>query len=122
MSLILLVLVVEEAGIVVLLHELLRRLIDVHVGHLFCGLSSLFLLRGRFLLLSGPPVALNFLELLKDVLIVEQSVGELVHKGCACEESFNAALEHGNLEQLVDRRPLGRVSLQHHGDDIGDGR
>ena len=45
---------------------------------------------------------------------------EFVHKSSAGEESFNAALEHGNLEQLVDRRPLGRVSLQHHGDDIGD--
>ena len=98
MGLILLVLVVEEAWIVVLLHELLRRLIDIHVGNLFRSLSSLFLLSRCFLLLCSPLVCLNFLELLEHVLVMEQSMREFVHKSSAGEESFNAALEYGDLE------------------------
>ena len=111
MGLILLVLVVEEAWIVVLLHELLRRLIDIHVGNLFRSLSSLFLLSRCFLLLCSSLLILNAFELLKNVLIVQQGVGEFIHKCRACEESINAALEDGNLEQLMDCRPLSWVSL-----------
>ena len=97
MGLILLVLVVEEAGIVVLLHELLGRLVDVHVGHLLRCLSCFFVSR-CFLLLCSPLVCLNFLELLEHVLVMEQSMREFVHKSSAGEESFNAALEYGDLE------------------------
>ena len=97
MGLILLVLVVEEAGIVVLLHELLGRLVDVHVGHLLRCLSGFFVSR-CFLLLCSPLVCLNFLELLEHVLVMEQSMREFVHKSSAGEESFNAALEYGDLE------------------------
>lgn len=83
MCLILLVLVVEEGRVVVLLHELLRRLIDIHVGHLFsclsCLTSLLFLSCGLFFLF-GLLVRLDALELLKNVLVVEQSVREFVHK------------------------------------------
>lgn len=83
MCLILLVLVVEEGRVVVLLHELLRRLIDIHVGHLFSCLgclASLLFLSGRFFLLFSLFVRLDALKLLKNVLVVEQSVRELVHK------------------------------------------
>ena len=121
MSLILLVLVVEEAGIIVLLHELLGRLVDIHVGHLLRCLSCLFI-SCCFLLLCLPLFCLDFLELLEHILVMEQSMGEFVHKGGACEESFDAALEDGNLEQLVDRGPLSRVSLQHHGNNVRDSR
>ena len=97
MSLILLVLVVEEAGIIVLLHELLGRLVDIHVGHLLRCLSSLFVSR-CFLLLCLPLLCRDFLELLEHILVMEQSMREFIHKGGAGEESFNAALEHGDLE------------------------
>ena len=85
MFLILLVLIVEEGGIVVLLHELLRRLIDIHIGHLFRCLASLFLLCCLLLFLSFL-IRLDALEFLKDVLVVEQSVREFVHEDSAGEE------------------------------------
>ena len=69
MGLILLVLVVEEAGIIVLLHELLGRLVDVHVGHLLRCLSCFFVSR-CFLLLCSSLLNLNAFELIKNVLIV----------------------------------------------------
>ena len=104
MSLILLILIVEEAGVIVLLHELLGRLVDIHVGHLLGSLSSLLigrcflLLCSSFLLLCGPLVCLNFLKLLEHILVMEQRVREFVHKSGAGEESFDAALEDGDFE------------------------
>ena len=69
MSLILLVLVIEEAWVVVLLHEGLGRLVHVHVSHLRRNLVGGCL----FLLLLFLPL-LNPLELIEHVLIVQQRV------------------------------------------------
>ena len=117
MSLILFVLVIEEARVVELLHEGLRRLVDVHVSHLRCSLIGGCLLFFLLLLLL-----LNLLELIEDVLVVKQRVREFVHERLTSEESLNAALDDGNLEQLVDCRSLRWVLLQHHLDDVGHGR
>ena len=77
MRLVLLILVIEECWVIVLLHELLRRLVDVHVGHLLgclCSSCLLSLLGLLFLFLLG----LNALELLEDILVVQQGMGELI--------------------------------------------
>ena len=121
MRLVLLILVIEERWVIVLLHELLRRLVDVHVGHLFgclcssCLLSLLGLLV-RFLL------SLNALELLEDILVVQQGVGKLILERLASEESVNTALNDWNLQQLMNCWSLCWVTLEHHGYDIGNGR
>ena len=121
MSLILLVLVVEECGVVVLLHELLRWLIDVHVGHLLLRLTGLLVSCGFLLLLSLSLVDLDFLELIEDVLVMQEGVGEFVHEGSACQESIDATLNHWHLEKLVNGGSLGGVSFEHHRDDVVDG-
>ena len=111
MCLILLVLVIEERRIVVLLHELLGRLVDIHVCHLLLGLPSLLLSRlslrlglsldlcPRLLLLFlSSLLGLDLLELLEDILVMQQSVRELVPEGISLEESLNSALNDRNLE------------------------
>ena len=108
MCLILLVLVIEERRIVVLLHELLGRLVDIHVCHLLLGLTSLLLslrlglsldLCPRLLLLFlSSLLGLDLLELLEDILVMQQSVRELVPEGISLEESLNSALNDRNLE------------------------
>ena len=67
MCLVLLILVVEEAWVVELLHEGLRRLIHVHISHLAGGLLSSCLL--LFFLLF---LLLDLLELVKDILVVKK--------------------------------------------------
>lgn len=121
MRLILLVLVVEESRVVVLLHELLRWLVHIHVGHLLLGLSGLLLYSfcGLFLFFILL-YSLNALELIENVLVVEQCVGELVHEGRACEEPIDTALKYRHLQQLMNCGPLSWVSLQHHRDYVVD--
>lgn len=115
MSLILLIFVVEESRVVILLHVLLGRLVDVHIGHLSLSLLSCLLLLFLSLLLL-----LDRLELIEDVLIVEQSVGELIPEGVTLEESLDTALDDGHLQELVDRWSLGWVSLEHHSNQVGN--
>lgn len=119
MLLILLVLVVKEAGVVIFRHELLWGLVDIHLSHLLLGLAGLLI--NSLLLFLGLLGDVDPLELIEDVLVVEQGVREFVHEGVSGEEAFDSTLEHGHLEQLVDRRSLPRVSLKHHLDDVVDG-
>ena len=120
MSLILLVLVVEECGVVVLLHELLRWLIDIHVGHLLLRLTGL-LVSSSLLLFFLSLLDLDFLELLEHVLVVQEGVGEFVHESSACQESIDTTLNHWHLEKLVNSGSLGGISFEHHRDDVIDG-
>ena len=120
MRLVLLLLVIEEGWVVVLLHELLGRLVDIHVGHLFSSLCSsclLSLLGLFFLFLLG----LNTLELLEYILIMKQGVGKFILKRLACKESFNSALNDWYLQQLMNCWSLCWIALEHHGYDIGNG-
>ena len=89
MLLILLILVIEEGRVVVLLHVLLGRLVDL-VSGLLC--SSLL----GFLFL--PFDLLDFLELLEDILVVEERVRELVHEDIASQEALDTALNDGHLQ------------------------
>ena len=105
MCLIFLVLEIEERRIVVLLHELLRRLVDIHVCHLLLGLPSLLLSRlslglclRLLLLFLYSLLGLDLLELLEDILVMQQSVRELIPEGISLEESLNSALNDRNLE------------------------
>ena len=111
---------VEEGRVVVLLHELLRWLVDIHCCHLLLGLAGLLRcsISLLLLLLGSSCVGLDALELIEDVLVVEERVGELVHEGCTSQEPVNTALNHGNLEKLMDCGPVRGVSLEHHGDDV----
>ena len=93
MLLILLILIIEEGRVIVLLHELLRWLVDIHLGHLLSSLFSSCLL-GLFLLSL---CSLDFLELLEDVLVMQKSVRKFVLEDIASQETLNTALNHGNL-------------------------
>ena len=115
MLLVFCVLIVEEARVVVLLHVLLGRLVDIHVSHLLLGLLRLSCLLissffGFFCLFLG----LNFLKLVKDVLVVKKGVRELVHEGVTLQEAVDTTLDDWDLEQLVNSRSLSWVSLEHH--------
>ena len=117
MLLVLLILVIEEGWVIVLLHVLLGRLVDIHVSHLVSGLlSSCFFC--LFSLLFG---LLDLLELLKDILVMQKGVRELIHKDVAGQETLNTALNDGHLQQLMDSGSLGWVTLKHHGDDVRNG-
>lgn len=100
-----------------MLHVLLRRLVDIHVGH---GLASLLL--GSLLLLISFLGLLNLLEFVEDVLVVKERVREFVHERVLGQETLDSALDHWDFQQLVDRGTLSRVPLEHHGDDVGDSR
>lgn len=103
----------EESLIVVLLHELLRRLVHVHLSHLLrCLLGCL--ISSHLCLLTCLLFHLDALELVKHVLVVKQSVRELVHECLAGQEPINAALQDWNFEQLMNIRSLRRVTLKHH--------
>ena len=121
MSLVLLVLVVEKGWVIVLLHERCWWLVNLHIGHLFLCLASL-LLCGVFLFLFRLALLLDTLKLIKDVLIVEKRVREFLPEDISLDKPFNSSLNHRHLEQLVNGRPLSWVTLQHHGEDIGDCR
>lgn len=132
MRLVLLVLVVKEGRIVVLLHVLLRRSVNVHIGHLLLGLSCSLLLRcgclglclclslscSLLLLFFSLVLCLDALKFIEDINVVEQSVREFVPECITLQESFNPSLNNGNLEKLVDIGALGRVSFEHHGDQV----
>ena len=113
MRLVLLILIVEELGVVVLLHELLGWLVNVHVCHLLLSLASL-LLSGRLRLLLGLLLGLDSLELIEHVLVVEQSVGKLILEDLLVKETLDAPLNHWDFQKLVDCGSLLGVSLQHH--------
>ena len=49
---------------------------------------------------------------LKDVLVVEDSMGELLHKDIATDELRNALGQDVKPQYLVDTGPLGRILLQ----------
>jgi len=116
---ILLVLVVEERWIIVLLHKFLRRLVHLHVLHGGSGLARL-LFSSSFLFLSSSSVYLHLLELIEDVLVMQERVGELILEFLTLEESLNTALENGHLEELMDCRSLSWVTFKHHSDQIGN--
>ena len=97
MCLVLLVLIVEEVGVVVLLHEGLWWLVNVHVGHLLSSLVS-----SSFLLLFLLFALLNLFKLIEDVLVVQQCVRELVHESLASQESIDSALNYWNFQELMD--------------------
>ena len=110
MLLILLILIIEEGRVIVLLHELLRWLVDIHLGDLLSSLFSSRLL-GLFLLSL---CSLDFLELLEDVLVMQKSVREFVLEDIASQETLNTALNHRDLEKLVNSRSLRGITLEHH--------
>ena len=117
---ILLVLVVEESWIIVLCHEFLGRLVHLHVLHSGRGLARL-LVSSSFPFFLRSSVLLHLLELIKDILVVQKRVRELILEFLTLEESFYTALNDGHLQKLVNSRSLSRVALQHHSNQIGNG-
>ena len=115
---ILLVLVVEHGRILVLVNVALRRLIwflfkfqlRQPLGLSLCFFGSLF----RLLLVS-----LDLSELFKDVLVVQEGVGELLLEDVSLQESGNSIFKEGLLKELMDRWSLVRVLVQHHGHQVG---
>ena len=120
-SFVLLVLVVEKGWVIVLLHERSWRLVYLHIGHLFLCLAGLLLCSG-FLFLFFLPLLLDALKLFKDVLIVEERVWEFFPENITTDKSFDSSLNYRHFEQLVNGGPLSWVPLQHHWEDIGNGR
>lgn len=118
MSLVLLILVVEKGRVIVLLHVLLGRLVGVHLSHLLFNLERV----RRLLLLLKLLLSLDLLKLIKHVLVMEESVRELIHERLSRQESVDAAFYDWNFEQLVDRGPLSWVPLEHHGHQVADSR
>lgn len=96
----------EEGWVAALLHELLRWLVYVHLGHLrgclIGGSFSLFFLFLRYI------DALKFIE---HILIVQEGVRELIQEVLSGQEAINATLQNWYLKQLVNRRSLSRVTL-----------
>lgn len=121
MRFIFLVLVVEEGWVIVLLHVSLRGLVGIHLSHGLFGLSSL-LCGGHFLFLLLLLVLLDLLELIENVLVMQQSVRKLVHEGSSCQESINSPFNDWHLQKLVDGGSLSGIGLEHHRDNVGDGR
>jgi hypothetical protein len=54
---------------------------------------------------------LNFSELFKHVLIVQNSMGKLIFKSCTFQKLGYSWLNLRHLEKLVDCRSFGRVCL-----------
>lgn len=129
---VLLVLVLEELRILVELLVALRWLVTSQIHllhfllslkllHLFTLLGSHFVLlrldRGLLLLLLVLLVdlllGLDAFELLKDVLVVQEGVGELISEVSSVEELADAGLNEGVAQDLVNGRSGSRVSLEH---------
>ena len=92
--LVLVKLVLEEGRVSSHLHKLLGRLnVHIHCGHLGCSLvsSRLVLLLLTFLLLYA-------LEFIEHILVMQESVGELVQEVLMRKETLNAALEDRHFE------------------------
>jgi len=129
---VLLVLVLEELRILVELLVALRWLVTSQIHllhfllslkllHLFTLLGSHFVLlrldRGLLLillvLLVDLLLGLDAFELLKDVLVVQEGVGELISEVSSVEELADAGLNEGVAQDLVNGRSGSRVSLEH---------
>ena len=122
---ILIVFVVEKGRIFVFLHVTARRLVNIQVCH--AVINCLLLLFELLLTLSflHCPLSLllllllNFLELLKNVLIVEQSVRKLLLKLISLQVLRYSRRNSRMLQQLVNRGSLLGVCLQHHANYLG---
>jgi len=129
---VLLVLVLEEFRILVEFLVALRGLVSsqVHLLHFLLSLkllhlsallgSHLVLLRldrGLLLLLLVLLVdlllGLDAFELFKDILVVQEGVGELISEVSSVEELADAGLNEGVAQDLVDGRSSSGVSLEH---------
>ena len=96
--LVLLVLIVEESGIVELLQERRRWLVDIHIGHLLLSQTSCLLSSIILSFFSSFFCHLDLLKLLEDVLVVQKSMRKLVHKDITSQESLYSALNDRDLE------------------------
>lgn len=74
---------------------------------------GLFLYFGVFLFLI-----LDILELFKNILVVQKSVGELISETCAVKELTDARFDKRVLQNLVNCRASSRVSLKHMLDQL----
>ena len=105
---VLVVLMVEEARVIVLLIQVgLRWTVLLLLLLLLCLLSF-----------SCFECLLGFFELVEYILIVQDGVGEFILEGLALQETTDALLDLRHAENLVDRGPLCRVQLQHGGDQL----
>jgi hypothetical protein len=108
---VLLVLVVEESWIIIfLLHVLgwgLVGLVDLHLVHLLCKLSSFFLFLGLLL-----HVKLLTTEFLEDVLVMEDGVGKFIFEFVSLQELRDSWLDFWHFQNLMDGRALCRINLQ----------
>ena len=94
MPLVLVQFVLEKGRVATLLHELLRRLcVYIHCSHLCGGLLSSGLVLFFLAFLS-----LDALKFVKDVLIMQESVGELIQKVLVSKEALNTTFKYGHLE------------------------
>jgi len=127
---ILVVLVIEEVFVLVLVVVGLGEIaFHVKLGHLLAHLNFLAGLFGFFLLLLAL-LFLLFLELLllgavleglEDVLIVEQSVGKLLHEGVLLEVALDPGLDERALEEVGDGGASIGVADEDLADEGGEG-
>lgn len=98
-------------------------LLHIHLLELFTSgflFEFLLLLHLLFLLLLlsifGLPffIFFAFLECLKNILVMQKSVGKLIFEIFVVQELRDSFLNQGHFEDLVDGGTLGRVLLQHN--------
>ena len=82
------------------------------------GLGGISLFLGKFLhlytlllLVLGFLLKLVLAELFKDILVVQEGVGELIHEDVLAQELFDALINNWDFENLVDIRSRMRISL-----------
>ena len=105
---VLLILVIEERGIVIELSHVLNWWL--------VWLSLVF----GFLLLLNLPFLLHFPKLLVDILIEDKRLCEFIFELGTRGVDFYLSFESWHFEKLVNCRPLCRNYLEHHIDDISD--
>ena len=109
---------VEERWVLILVHVALWWLVQVLACQLSSSCLSLvksFLLTLLFRLFGS----LDLFEFFKDILVVKESVRELILEDILLEEFLYSILDAGHLEQLMNIWSLSWISLQHERQDVG---
>ena len=121
--------IVKEVGVrVELVHVALRWLVQIQFGSSVSDLLGSLSLKScytlllfqilEFLIFSFFLGSLDLLELIEDVLVVKESVRELILEDVMGEVLAYSVFDALDLQKLVDGWSLGWVSLEHHGQQV----
>lgn len=118
LSSVLLILVVEEAPVILMLllvlgWRLVIPVIDLHLFHLLLGFSCFFVTLDLLF-----HCKLSTAELLKDVLVVENRVSKFIFEFVTSKELVNSWCNLRHLQDLVDGGSLCGVNLQNALDQL----